>query len=46
MTNYISGSIIDKIVKIWHNLDSILMIVLLKFWINIFYILETMRFSA
>ena len=32
--------------KCWHNIDSSLKIVKLKFWINILYSLETMQFST
>ena len=38
LTVYISNSFIDMNVKFWHNLDSSLKILLLKFWSRYFFI--------
>ena len=46
LTAYFSESMKDRDVKFGHNFDSGLTIMLLKFGIDIFDSLETMRFSA
>ena len=44
LTAYISGSIEEKDVKVWQNIESSLRNVLSKFEIDIFDSLEIMRF--
>ena len=46
LTAPISESITDKYVKFWHNLESDLEILQLKFEMDIFHSLEIMRFST